>query len=285
MKLYKYLSPERLDVLKNCQIRFTQPTAFNDPFDCLPHFSVSEELNPLGSRFYFLQASPEDIGDSRLKDEVTEHVRKSYAADSSYTLEAVIMQEPIPLEHQGILGDSFRRELSRSAQESALVLSLTENSNNLLMWAHYAKDHTGFVIGFDSTHSYFHSAGTNPSNPGFLNQVKYIDERPSGVCGTFSVEQAYLTKSLDWSTEHEWRILQRVGNATKTIGAEPFSIHLFGFPGEAIAEVVIGARAVAETVNEVIKILSNNTSFRQIILKKAIVDQRNYRLNYEILDF
>ena len=30
------------------------------------------------------------------------------------------------------------------------VLSLSEKRDNLLMWAHYAAQHTGFVIGFDS---------------------------------------------------------------------------------------------------------------------------------------
>ena len=41
--LYKYLSPERIDVLQNKQIRFTQPEALNDPFELKPLF---EELLP-----------------------------------------------------------------------------------------------------------------------------------------------------------------------------------------------------------------------------------------------
>jgi hypothetical protein len=37
MRLYKYVSPERTDVLKNGLIRFTQPTSFNDPFETFPY--------------------------------------------------------------------------------------------------------------------------------------------------------------------------------------------------------------------------------------------------------
>jgi len=36
MKLYKYLSAGRIDVLRNKNIRFTQPVAWNDPFEMKP---------------------------------------------------------------------------------------------------------------------------------------------------------------------------------------------------------------------------------------------------------
>ncbi len=31
--LYKYLPPERIDVLKNSRIRFSQPSSLNDPYE------------------------------------------------------------------------------------------------------------------------------------------------------------------------------------------------------------------------------------------------------------
>lgn len=36
MIFYKYVIPERIDVLLNGMIRFTQPTALNDPFELRP---------------------------------------------------------------------------------------------------------------------------------------------------------------------------------------------------------------------------------------------------------
>src|SRR5689334_11281388 len=38
MSLFKYVVSERIDILKNCRIRFTQPSAFNDPFEMQPFF-------------------------------------------------------------------------------------------------------------------------------------------------------------------------------------------------------------------------------------------------------
>jgi hypothetical protein len=38
MIVYKYLAPERIDVLENSRIRFTQIALLNDPFETLPYF-------------------------------------------------------------------------------------------------------------------------------------------------------------------------------------------------------------------------------------------------------
>jgi hypothetical protein len=38
MSLYKYLVPERFDVLRNAKIRFSQHMALNDPFEMKPYF-------------------------------------------------------------------------------------------------------------------------------------------------------------------------------------------------------------------------------------------------------
>lgn len=51
MRLYKYVSPERTDVLKNWLIRFTQPTSFNDPFETFPYLQslgTPEQYEDLG---------------------------------------------------------------------------------------------------------------------------------------------------------------------------------------------------------------------------------------------
>jgi len=44
------------------------------------------------------------------------------------------------------MGDHIDRKM-----KDIVVLSLAENCDSLLMWAHYAARHTGFLIGFEST--------------------------------------------------------------------------------------------------------------------------------------
>ena len=43
MIFYKYLPPERINILQNRLIRFTQPSALNDPFEGRPNFHATTE--------------------------------------------------------------------------------------------------------------------------------------------------------------------------------------------------------------------------------------------------
>lgn len=58
MTLVKYIRPERLDVVRNLEIRFTQPDALNDPFELQPHIdSLIAEADVLEN----LPESPVDL--------------------------------------------------------------------------------------------------------------------------------------------------------------------------------------------------------------------------------
>ncbi|MCX2709045.1 DUF2971 domain-containing protein [Pseudomonas sp. DCB_BG] len=284
MLLFKYLKPERIDVLLNKCLVFSKPARFNDPFDCLPHYQSSDELNPLGARIYHLCARPEELHLPRCREEILDHVRRSFAADPSFTLQAVVLVDSVLPENYGDMAGSFRASLAPGLQNAVVALSLSENASSLLMWAHYAGDHTGFVIGFDSEHRYFRAAGTNPSNPGYLNKVVYSDERPSGVAGAMSAEAAYLTKGLDWSYEKEWRILQSVKNASVVKGVPGFEVHLFDYPSDAVSKIIVGARASAETKESIKELLSDKKVWPNATLYHALVDERHYRLNYDRIE-
>src|SRR5207302_2679902 len=50
--------------------------------------------------------------------------------------------------------------LSKNINKHIGVLCLTEVPDSQLMWSHYAGSHKGFVIEFDSQHSYFNQRRT-----------------------------------------------------------------------------------------------------------------------------
>lgn len=60
----------------------------------------------------------------------------------------------------------FSLEINQLAQSTLGskygILCLAEAPDNLLMWAHYADCHRGFVVQFDDTHPFFQS---NPDVP------------------------------------------------------------------------------------------------------------------------
>lgn len=58
MALYKYVRPERIDVIDKRELRFTQPGALNDPFELRPRFeALISEAEALAS----LAATPLDL--------------------------------------------------------------------------------------------------------------------------------------------------------------------------------------------------------------------------------
>jgi hypothetical protein len=123
MKLYKYVSLDRIDILKNRSIRFTQPLNWNDPFDMLK--SVN---NPI----------------------------TKYDCTGFLNTKDILMYEII------------------IADINYLGLSLTENNNNLLMWSHYAENHKGFVIEFNTNSKMFID-----HDKSLFKKVKYTTKRPS----------------------------------------------------------------------------------------------------------
>src|SRR3990172_9979437 len=144
MVVYKYLTPDRVDVLEHSRIRFTQPAALNDPFEMFP---------------CFLQYGP-----WLLK---TAHQR----AIDKYGPEAA--QSTLPEREHLVVKKLL--EFPSAVSKYFVILSLSRIPDNVLMWSHYADSHRGFLIGFDSDHDFLKSG---PSKPYFgLKDVEYSDDR------------------------------------------------------------------------------------------------------------
>jgi len=94
-------------------------------------------------------------------------------------------------------GAAFFREKARLYG----VLSLTEKSDSIPMWTHYAAAHTGFVIAFDTASEAFRTALEEKK----LCQVQYQDKRPDLARYPTTI---FWTKSRDWEYEQEWRWLE-----------------------------------------------------------------------------
>ena len=136
MKLYKYFFPERLDILQTLKIRFTQPNEFNDPFDSNPYYFNNFPIP------FWKEITEIVLEDNNITDESKVLIRQSIKDG----------------EFQKFLLKSIRKLTDMIHASTIVVLSLTERFDYLLMWSHYAKSHEGFVVGFDSKHTFFKSA-------------------------------------------------------------------------------------------------------------------------------
>ena len=110
------------------------------------------------------------------------------------------------------------------------VLSLTRSPLNKLMWAHYAKDHKGYVVGIDVNQSVFTNTDTC-SIPVQFGSVIYTQTKPNSELLNVSAGSAFkydfptykfdnaellhrlfLYKSIDWAYEEEVRIVKMFGD-------------------------------------------------------------------------
>jgi len=126
--LYKYVS---LDVLRRIlagSVRFTQPTAFNDPFELLPEIvmPVDEPERRINVKF--------DLISGRRQPPAGE-------------LDAV------PPGCRS--GDATSRDIVAQLNSLIGFFCLSVNNESLLMWSHYADQYAGAVVEFDASHDFF----------------------------------------------------------------------------------------------------------------------------------
>ncbi|TON60670.1 hypothetical protein, partial [Vibrio parahaemolyticus] len=61
------------------------------------------------------------------------------------------------------------------------------------------------------------------------------------------------------------------------------AVHLFSFPPDAIDEVIIGANADVNLVDEIINLLKMNLHFKHVKIKRAVVSDTKYALEFNDL--
>jgi Protein of unknown function (DUF2971) len=231
--LYRYRAPSDLksgeaedggpsrfvQFLTTDQVWASNPTQFNDPYDC--------------RQTYDLAASPE---------EWEKRVDQGIVGVLAESLRAAGKLPPQREEKLKALGAEMKKEakyndpaiqadMGRLMQESlykARVLCLCETQTNPRLWAHYADGHRGFCLEFDTNMEPFSHA----------YRVSYtrdypkldINATPDKCLRTF-----LLTKSELWKDEEEWRCVVFSGGPAQ-----------WPIPKKALKAVIFGTRASAD---------------------------------------
>jgi len=290
--LYKYLHPDRTDVIENRRIRFTQPGAFNDPFEMDPHFGTALHgaradalvLDVFENKpFMIYDALPESfreqVSRQRFLDTLASDRGRRFLAMLKASDEIWDLAEATNADLASELADIFRLERDRQIG----VLSLSERVDSLLMWAHYTQSHEGFVLAFDTAHPWFNRPRT-PDDPAHLRQllpVTYPRNRPS-----FPMEELFqrswsTTKGDDWEYEREWRFIDLLSDAaTRERPDDRWPIYLFSLPSDSICAVILGCRVSDETRGKLLGVLSKSRDFSHVRILQAVADKRRFRVTF-----
>lgn len=111
--------------------------------------------------------------------------------------------------------------------DSIGIVSFGGNFNRPTMWSHYANQHRGIVVEFDSKllglkNTIAHSSNKNSRAISLPQKVKYHRDRqispknsPDNFLNTDELANMALIKHKDWKVENEIRIICRLDQATE----------------------------------------------------------------------
>ncbi len=253
MSLYKYVPPERLDVLRNLCVRFTQPGAQNDPFELRPVVDrfrrseaarqalakpLSEEWDRQFSDKILRQFGPEFVNE-------VERMHPGYLASKK---EAALAMADAESDHSAM-------KLIAQHLNTLGIFSLSEVSDDLLMWAHYAANHSGFVLEFDDGHAWFWAQRPEGDDCGTLKKVSYADEPSSRYLAELKAHEVFYTKGKKWEYEREWRVIRPLVESSRS---PTEGVFLFDLPATAITGVIAGLRTSSESLQELQEIRRGN---------------------------
>lgn len=207
-KLYKYLrvgSKGLRGLLERNEIYFSRPEELNDPFECKPFVSVPSK--------------PKDIKAH------ARHLAQKHAEGRSIAEKRVLTRRAA----SRIASTDERAKTQYSIAEQSSFYCLSSVPDNLLMWAHYANEHRGCCIEFD----------VENLNNGWVfraEPVQYMTDRPVidikwyGDRDKYNeiADRTFLSKSIDWEHEREFRIIKYDAAGIETIKAECVTGVIFG---------------------------------------------------------
>ena len=246
-RMYKYqqIKPNTLDGLRNHRLWFSSPARFNDPFDC----NVS----------CFLGRNKQDF-ESRLEsffgpsDAMVRMLKKSEAG-WRHKNEALML----------MLRFIYSRKIH--------VCSLSTEWDNMLMWSHYAKQHTGMCLVFDS-----YKAGLIRDN---VLPVQYFAKYPAYLVDARRIgnlemlaKQLLAVKSSEWEYEHEWRaFMVNEKNDRKSVKG---SLH--EYDPSLLIGIVFGINTSPAARKKVEKALEQRSSRPHVRLYQARAVQGDFRI-------
>jgi hypothetical protein len=227
--VYKYVSQEAArKIIANGSVRFGRPSGMNDPFDVYLHDLYNLTVEQLQA-----QAVPELLDLLRTDPALFQSFVGADPTELNQVVSIVnsIPPHDLPAHYAAIAAALFDEcdeafaEMSRSLEierqqivaqfENTALFCITRSRDNLLMWAHYADQHRGVVLGFradverDSFLAIAKPVQYSDRRPAFYQDLdeKIAANRPRTVQEMAEFRNALIySKSTHWSYEEELRI-------------------------------------------------------------------------------
>jgi hypothetical protein len=252
---YQAFNPEYLrEVIVRGVLHFSNPSDFNDPWDCQPWYDSDGIADP---------------------EILEQHVQWYVGVSQKHRLD-------IPIEQVNERANFFRqnpsalaakiREFSQAMGEAInaqyRVYCLSTKSDCELMWAHYAQKHQGVCLEFSVANELFCTA--------FPVQYALAYPRFFMTDHTGPEQQIapLLSKSSAWSDEDEFRLISdEKGDPKDTIVTTAGKKDI---PSKSLTAVILGCLAPDSTKQSIIQMIAE--SHYPSALKRAVRMRNQYKL-------
>ena len=232
--VYKYLAPELFFVLSNASVRFSQRSVFPDDHELQPGYAIFGTQDEIWR--YAIS-----IGFPLERNGVTAAIVVAGMAESP-TAQRLGIQTVLD---------------STKAIDEVGVFCVSEAADSERMWTEYAKNGTGFVIGFDPAHSSFDQL----KGRGHFGKVSYSDEPVGSALGCIFNEEsigALYRKRMTYEFEQEWRIIRLLTRLESRDG----KIFLSAFDPASVREIIIRPECTVET--EIRQLVDTDERYRHV---------------------
>lgn len=225
-KLYKFEPFNELSLrnLKRQGIYFGSPKNFNDPYDCAITAQI-KDLTPEQVERWIEHLWAENNYPSEVKNQATTHEKQG----AGHKIKDVVT--------------SFISEFRDNFVSARGITCLSEENDDLLMWAHYGGRYKGFCLEFDTNYPPFKKA----------KPVKYSETMPEldsmillediDQVTKYLFEHLLCTKSESWKYEKEWRAFHKEAGT------------LFHYAQEALTGVYFGPDMEQECLEIIVLML------------------------------
>lgn len=194
MSLYKYnpYNSNTLDAFRNCQLHFSDPNNFNDPFDAKPGL-IEVDFN-----------SDDDVRAiiERLQDNFDDNLKREIQRMDINELKRLMKQK-------------FNTQL-RSQFNNIGVCCFSKTLTNNVMWYYYAQEHKGFTLEFDPE-----ITNGKDINISYTTDFPKVNALEIGLRQEpVMINAIFRNKSTEWAHEQEVRLLTEGKNIRITFNPE-----------------------------------------------------------------
>lgn len=270
--IYKYGSMYVKKTLTDQQIKVSQASELNDPFELSPSVDPKKFTPNIARQVlkqeHNIQEHYENEG-RQLGFTKKKHYKAHYLKTLDDRVRALMPNVPKNVE-------SARDNFAQTFSKRWRLFCASKRRDAILMWSHYAAEHKGIAIGYDAGKPPFSDVGAK-----YSVCVDYADEKPDFFFQPNNLQnfenamrKVVGTKSSDWRYEEEVRYMFPV---TACIGGS-----LIPFPAETVVCLIFGARMPVADRDPYLALLSE-IRYLHVEIYAAKLSKERYALEFEPL--